>query len=634
MVDMDNLNSDNIDKNIKEQNNSIYSNATQNETKEEKSKEEVSETIKKKDSKSDSPIKKPENNEKVEQNKEIKTQKKIIKNKKGQRYMISTPILGPEKTEENFNSNNNDKNNSNETSSKEEAIKPEENNNGRRQEIISTNPIIKATNVNIKINSSNINTNNITTSNPSSSNINFNNNINNSNSNNNSNFNTNNFLGKKHYPEKSTHLLADVIMKKEFQVPQKKVIIQKNPNSGSKTLDLYESDSEDDKEGDEENDEDEEYDINDGDDINKKKRRQIKSHSDSLDSKDKENNYYKDLKDLVDKNSFDKVLECTFKIYNHEFSIKGTNGKDYAVLKKINDISNKINKESFQTLLIKILSNAFKETQLKLLDLIYKTKDFDKPPEVKPEIKTENINNNINKQKPTLPKNLNNSSVNNSINNNINNKSLENNKEKEKKEKEKEKKENEKAEIIKRILENEENEENEKNQNNTRINKTNKLHPNISTAISPSLKNKSKLLKRNNSRFIHKPNNNLNDRQHSESQPPKRRHQKKPSPPFYFGKHFYKKNNRVYCYVPKAKTASFNHYTLYCINRGSKDNCKAKIIIQQNDSKTVFIGNHTCHPKLSVEDFYVKYPDVKHNDDWTHVQFAVRNDVPFIISQY
>jgi hypothetical protein len=171
-------------------------------------------------------------------------------------------------------------------------------------------------------------------------------------------------------------------------------------------------------------------------------------------------------------------------------------------------------------------------------------------------------------------------------------------------------------EMIKKILENEESEE--------KI----KLDSEMSSSV-PSTKIKSKSIKRNNNT---QPINKMNTQ--ANSQPPKRRHQKKPSPPFYFGKHFYKKNNKVYCYVPKAKTASFNHYTLYCTNRGAKDICKAKIIIQQNDSKTVFIGNHTCHPKLTVEDFYTRYHDVKRNDEWTHVQFAVRNDVPFIISQY
>ena len=75
------------------------------------------------------------------------------------------------------------------------------------------------------------------------------------------------------------------------------------------------------------------------------------------------------------------MLECAFKIYNHKFNVKSTYGKDYSVLKKIYDISNKISKDSLQTLLIKILSNDFKETQLKLLDLIYKTKNIKYQPE-------------------------------------------------------------------------------------------------------------------------------------------------------------------------------------------------------------------------------------------------------------
>jgi len=94
------------------------------------------------------------------------------------------------------------------------------------------------------------------------------------------------------------------------------------------------------------------------------------NRSDDLDNKDKESIYYKEIRDLINKKSFVKMLECTFKIYNNEFSIKGTNGKDYTVLKKIYDISNKISKNSLQTLLIKILSNDLKETQLKLLVLI------------------------------------------------------------------------------------------------------------------------------------------------------------------------------------------------------------------------------------------------------------------------
>ena len=312
--------------------------------------------------------------------------------------------------------------------------------------------------------------------------------------------------------------------------------------------------------------------------------------SDVLDNKDKESLYYKELRDLVNKNTFDKVLECAFKIYNHEFNVKGTNGKDYSVLKKIYDMSNKISKDSLQTLLIKILSNDFKETQLKLLDLIYKTKNIKYQPE-KIENKPE--------ENPNMRKTR--SSDNKDKEKEINKQIIEK-KEKEKKIKDKAKKNSENAELVRRILENEEIEK-----------KKNKMDTELASNI--PTRNKSKPNRRNINNNIENNSTKNNNNIQANSQPAKRRHQKKPSPPFYFGKHFYKKNNKVYCYVPKAKTSSFNHYTLYCTNRGGKEICKAKIIIQQNDSKTVFIGNHTCHPKLTVEDFYAKYPNVKRNDE-------------------
>ena len=57
--------------------------------------------------------------------------------------------------------------------------------------------------------------------------------------------------------------------------------------------------------------------------------------SDELDNKDKESIYYKEIRDLINKKTFVKRSECTFKIYNIEFSVKGTNGKDYPILKNI-----------------------------------------------------------------------------------------------------------------------------------------------------------------------------------------------------------------------------------------------------------------------------------------------------------
>jgi len=112
----------------------------------------------------------------------------------------------------------------------------------------------------------------------------------------------------------------------------------------------------------------------------------------------------------------------------------------------------------------------------------------------------------------------------------------------------------------------------------------------------------------------------------------KRRHTKRPSPPFYYGKHYYKKNGKIYCYVPKAKTVSFNRYTLYCLYRGSKEKCMAKIIVHQNGKDITFVGNHMCKPKMTMEDFCKKYPNVK-NTDWTHIQFAFRNQKLIVMNQ-
>ena len=113
----------------------------------------------------------------------------------------------------------------------------------------------------------------------------------------------------------------------------------------------------------------------------------------------------------------------------------------------------------------------------------------------------------------------------------------------------------------------------------------------------------------------------------------KRKHTKKPSPPFYYGKHFFKMNNRIYIYVPKAKTGSLNRYTLYCMYR-AKDECMAKIVVNQNDNKISYIGNHICNPKMTLDDFYRKYPYVNKEPDWTHIQFAVEKEKTIILSRF
>ena len=112
----------------------------------------------------------------------------------------------------------------------------------------------------------------------------------------------------------------------------------------------------------------------------------------------------------------------------------------------------------------------------------------------------------------------------------------------------------------------------------------------------------------------------------------KRRHTKKQSPPFYYGKHFYKINNKIYTYVPKAKASSGNKYTLYCLNR-AKDECMAKIIVNQNNNEISYIENHICNPKMTLEEFYRKYPYISKEPDWTHIQFAVENEKSFILSR-
>ena len=122
------------------------------------------------------------------------------------------------------------------------------------------------------------------------------------------------------------------------------------------------------------------------------------------------------------------------------------------------------------------------------------------------------------------------------------------------------------------------------------------------------------------------PNNNLGVLRE------KRRHTKRPSPPFYYGKHYYKKNGKIYCYVPKAKTVSFNRYTLYCLYRGAKEKCMAKLIVHQNGKDITFVGNHLCKPKMTMEDFCKKYPNIK-NTDWTHIQFAFRNQKLIVMNQ-
>jgi hypothetical protein len=283
MADNENLNSENLDKNNKEQNNSTISKSTQNETKEEKSKEENSDAIKKKkmksDSKTESPLKKDDDSIKSAPNQ--KTKSRIIKNIKGHSFMDTNATTANAtgavaETEEKSNSNHLSKN-SDGSFSKEDNEEENDNNDMDNEDEKKPAPI---SNLNSNLKSSNINNTNNTT------------NTNTTNTNNNT------FLGRKHYPEKSTHLLADAIMKQEFQAPQKKVSVQRNQSKSNKILDLIESDSEINNDDNEEKDNDEDYNINESgnDKINKKKKRPVRNinRSDDLDSKDKESIYYKE----------------------------------------------------------------------------------------------------------------------------------------------------------------------------------------------------------------------------------------------------------------------------------------------------------------------------------------------------
>jgi len=357
----------------------------------------------------------------------------------------------------------------------------------------------------------------------------------------------NSFLNNKH------HLLENAIIKKEFQEPKRKVILKNEANSPSnimsnsdpnnsecfnsfqKIINLEESDSEnnysDDYEDSQEYNEedDEEYNLDTKDEnwlnnCSRKKRGSSLYNSRTKDS-ESENPLYDELNSLIKKYDFDTIIECCLRIYNNEFNIKDKQIKDYDILKKINDILSKSNRETIHILLIKILSNNFNEYQNKLLSFI--------------------SNNNVD---------------------------------------------------------------------------TNKV---FNSPIEIKENSREKCAKRGKIQKLAKNGEKLKE---------KRKHNKRPSPPFYYGKHFQRKNNKIYIYVPKAKTVSFNRYTLYCIYRGSKEKCMAKIIVHQNDNKITYIGSHVCNPRMTLDDFHRKYPNIKRNN-WTHIQFAVRNGKPYMMSQ-
>ena len=72
--------------------------------------------------------------------------------------------------------------------------------------------------------------------------------------------------------------------------------------------------------------------------------------------------------------------------------------------------------------------------------------------------------------------------------------------------------------------------------------------------------------------------------------------------------------------------------TIRCLYRGAKEKCMAKLIVHQNGKDITFVGNHLCKPKMTMEDFCKKYPNIK-NTDWTHIQFAFRNQKLIVMNQ-
>ena len=281
----------------------------------------------------------------------------------------------------------------------------------------------------------------------------------------------------------------------------------------------------------------------------RKKVNDINNNENNLKINKNENSLYDELYELINKYSFDTILDYTLKYYNGKFNLNETDIKDLKLFKKINDIEIKINKDIINFLLIKILSNKYEEYESKLIDLITIPKSNEKIIDIK--------DNNI------------------SINTNIN--------------------------LISKNI-------------NSEIFKT--------EIVQLKKSNSESLIKKEN--IISKSGIICEN---------KRKRLKNPSPDFYYWKHFFKNNDKIYCYTPKKKLSYFQYYTFYCIKRRSQYKCQAKIRIKENDTNPVFIGEHVSHPCLTIEEFNKKYPDLQ-NKEWTHAQFAVKNKKLFVISHY
>ena len=357
--------------------------------------------------------------------------------------------------------------------------------------------------------------------------------------------NRNSFLNTKH------HLLENAIIKNQYEEPKSKVILKNekypynynsnidpyNTKSFQKIISLDESDSENffyssnnkydndiSQDYDEEDYDDEEYHLNTSEYKNSRRnnrKNNINSNFNFISKKkDPEEILFDELNYLIRKYTFLKTVQYIIKYYTNDLPINSDKSEDNEIIKRLNNLLSKYDKNAINTPLMNILQNLTRESQ----DLIVNLKNL-------PDKRFSPIE------------------------------------------------------------------------------------------IKDSQKERSQRRGRSQKMILNK-----------ELIKEKRKHTKKPSPPFYYGKHFFKVNDKVYTYVPKAKTASLNRYTLYCMYR-AKVECMAKIIVHQNDNKISYIGNHICNPKLTVDEFYEKYPYIKKEPDWTHIQFAVENEKPFILSR-
>ena len=92
-----------------------------------------------------------------------------------------------------------------------------------------------------------------------------------------------------------------------------------------------------------------------------------------------------------------------------------------------------------------------------------------------------------------------------------------------------------------------------------------------------------------------------------------RKHGKKK---YIYRNHYYKLNNRIYCY--KNKSLEPRHYaTLFCEKRYSSG-CNAKILVNYNPNDILIFGHHK-HGGISKIEFYKRFTTFK-GKKWNHIQ--------------